>query len=862
MNAYITKTSFIIEKNKKTDNQELYDQFLKNKYEALFYFGFNEKPKNLTPSMNYLHFISELFIKALSSLSELEIMRERVQLELSKEYETRLLKSMPYVIGMEHITRNWLVTQWNRLLEVFKSAIQNTNLTIQEFFESINKDIHIADRIYFHLVEQKNEIRPFAFLATYAVEGKNKAKHLPLAHALKNFDDQKKLIQLIGSVAKASEKSDFISEILVSGELFSPLALTEEEAYLFLKDIEIYESFGIMCRIPNWWRKINRNLGVKISVGNEKPSKVGLDALVDFRPEIYLGDQVITREELNNFLKLSEGLLLFKGQWIEINKNNLEKISDAIAQIDSLLNKDGLTLKEVMRMQLGESESFNYDDLDIEYTNGDWLNGILSNINAQTEHNFHIEDSFKATFRDYQKTGYKWLLHMHQYNLGACLADDMGLGKTVQVIGFLEYVRKNQDGQALLVLPASLIGNWEKEIQRFAPELPYRVLHSSKGKNAADELDSDMFLFITTYGMVKRLDYLKDHFFNFLILDEAQAIKNPNTQQTKTIKSLKAGMKIALTGTPIENNLIDLWSLFDFLNKDLLGSMKEFKQFAKKLSSEPSGYLKLKQVIQPFIMRRMKTDPTIVPDLPDKLEFNQYTLLTQKQEVLYKKVLKDMMETIESAEGMERKGLVLSTIMKFKQICNHPSQYLGDSNYKGNSSGKFLQLKSICENIYEKRERVIVFTQFKEMTGPISDYLEKVFNKKGLILHGGTPVKKRQEMVDQFNGENYIPYMVLSLKAGGVGLNLASANHVIHFDRWWNPAVENQGTDRAFRIGQNKDVMVYKFITKGTVEEKISEMLEDKSKLSEDILQDSGEKWITEYSNDELIALFSLGGDI
>lgn len=860
MDAYITKDSFNIEAN---DNKhELYEGFLKDKYEALFYFGFNEKPKTISPGMLYLHYLSEHFIKALSRLPELEILRDKVDLSLSQDDEKDLLEGLSFIIGIEYVTRDWLAIQWEGLLNVFRRLIGATNGSVQSFFESINKEVHVADRVYFHLVEQKSGPKPFAFLATYSVEKNNKAKHMPLRHALETYkEDQKKLIQVISSVVKASEKSHFISDILTSGELFSPLGLTEREAYDFLRDIEIYESFGIMCRIPNWWKKRNRSLAIKLSIGNEKPSKVGFDALMDFRPEIYLGDQIITKEELSQFLELSEGLLMFKGQWIEINKNNLDKINEAMAHMDDLLYKDGLTLKEVMQMQLGGSNDLSHGDVNIEYTNGMWLQETLSNLKSPSDRSYEIVETFKAKFRDYQTIGYRWLLQMQAYNFGACLADDMGLGKTVQIIGFLEYVRVNQGGQGLLVLPASLIGNWEKEIQKFAPDLNYKVLHGSKGKDTLESFPRDAFLVITTYGMVKRLESLKDQSYNFLILDEAQAIKNPGTKQTKAIKALKADMKIALTGTPIENNLSDLWSLFDFLNKGLLGSMKEFKSFSKSLSDQPLGYSKLKKVIQPFIMRRMKTDPTIVPDLPDKLEFNKYTLLSQKQEVLYKKVLKDVAKKLDQAEGMERKGLVLSTIMKFKQICNHPSQYLGDFDYKESNSGKFMQLKSICEHIYEKRERVIVFTQFKEMTGPISDFLEGVFNKKGLVLHGGTPIKNRQEMVDDFNGQAYVPYMVLSLKAGGVGLNLTSANHVVHFDRWWNPAVENQGTDRAFRIGQKKDVMVYKFITKGTIEEKINEMLEDKSKLSEDILKDTGEKWITEYNNEELMALFSLGGD-
>jgi len=321
-------------------------------------------------------------------------------------------------------------------------------------------------------------------------------------------------------------------------------------------------------------------------------------------------------------------------------------------------------------------------------------------------------------------------------------------------------------------------------------------------------------------------------------------------------------MRIAMTGTPIENRLGDLWSLFDFLNQGLLGSAKEFTEFTKELQDSTTGYAKLRKMIQPFILRRLKTDKTIISDLPDKLEMNAYTTLSKKQIALYKQLLDEIGRKLEETEGIERKGLVLASIMKFKQICNHPDQYLGREEFKAEHSGKFEQLREICETIRDKRERVLVFTQFKEMTEPLSEYLAGIFSKEGFVLHGETPVKKRKEMVEKFNGETYVPYMVLSLKAGGVGLNLTSANHVIHFDRWWNPAVENQATDRAFRIGQTKNVMVHKFVTKGTVEEKIDEMIAEKQKLSGDILGSSGEQWITEYDNEELMKIFALGGDL
>jgi len=405
----------------------------------------------------------------------------------------------------------------------------------------------------------------------------------------------------------------------------------------------------------------------------------------------------------------------------------------------------------------------------------------------------------------------------------------------------------------LLIIPASLIGNWKAETDRFAPKLRYSVLHGNKAELAPDDFD----LFITTYGMTLRLESLKEINWDLVVLDEAQAIKNPATKQTKAVKAIPAQFHIAMTGTPVENRMSDLWSLFDFLNAGLLGTSKEFSNYAKSIQNNES-YAKLRNVINPFILRRLKTDKSIISDLPDKVEMKIYGSLTKKQVVLYNSLVNELSQTLDDLKGIERKGVVLASLMKFKQICNHPDQYLGQNAFEHAHSGKYKLLEEICETIYKKRERVLVFTQFREMCDPLSEYLATLFGKKGLVLHGGTSVKKRAGLVDEFNGHEYVPYMVLSLKAGGVGLNLTAANHVIHFDRWWNPAVENQATDRAFRIGQKKNVLVHKFITTGTIEEKIDKMIEDKLKLSGELIASSGENWITEMSSKELMYLFTL----
>ena len=450
---------------------------------------------------------------------------------------------------------------------------------------------------------------------------------------------------------------------------------------------------------------------------------------------------------------------------------------------------------------------------------------------------------------------------MDELGFGACLADDMGLGKTVQVLAYLEKLRKTKKAaKTLLIVPASLLGNWQKEVQKFAPQMDYTLLHGKSTAVLEQELAGHMaFLTITTYGMVSRIQALKDQEWDCLILDEAQAIKNPLTKQTRQVKEIHARMRIAMTGTPIENDLTNLWSLFDFLNKGLMGTSQEFRDFCKGLESHPQGYARLRTMISPFMLRRVKTDKTIIADLPEKIETVEYAAMSKKQVVLYRKVVSDMEKKMSDAESeISRKGIVLATIMKLKQICNHPDQYLGQEQYARSDSGKMEVLKEICETIYEKRERVIVFTQFKEITEYLAAFLKEIFQREGYVIHGGTAVAKRQKIVDAFQGEAYVPFIVLSVKAGGTGLNLTKANHVIHFDRWWNPAVENQATDRAFRIGQTKDVLVHKLVCRGTIEEKINDMIESKKELAQNVIGSGGEKWLTELSNEELMSMLKL----
>ncbi len=435
----------------------------------------------------------------------------------------------------------------------------------------------------------------------------------------------------------------------------------------------------------------------------------------------------------------------------------------------------------------------------------------------------------------------------------------MGLGKTLQVLSYLEKIRQErEDAHVLLIVPASLLGNWQKEQEKFVPDMSLQILHGAPKAVLQNMAEHPKFLNITTYGMTMRIPELAGRKWDCIILDEAQAIKNPLTKQTRAVKQLSSRMKIAMTGTPIENDLTNLWSLFDFLNKGLLGSASDFSAYCRSLDKTPEEYAKLKGMINPFLLRRMKTDKRIIRDLPDKFEMLDYTELSKKQVVLYKKTVDDMARMLEELDGMERRGLVLATIMKLKQICNHPDQYLGQKTYAPAESGKFEMLRELCETIYEKRERVLVFTQFREIADYLSEYLETIFHTKGGVIHGGISPKERTRIVERFQSDEYVPYIVCSVKAAGTGLNLTKANHVIHFDRWWNPAVENQATDRAFRIGQTKNVMVHKLVSKGTIEEKIDMMIESKKELAENVIGEGSERWITELSNDELMKLLRL----
>jgi non-specific serine/threonine protein kinase len=475
----------------------------------------------------------------------------------------------------------------------------------------------------------------------------------------------------------------------------------------------------------------------------------------------------------------------------------------------------------------------------------------------------------RAVLRPYQREGIGWLYFLARLGLGACLADDMGLGKTIQLLGLLTLLRREAPAgasPALLVVPASLVANWKAEIERFVPDL--KVLYAHPSETPASEWAARLEdgrgkarpdLVITSYGVLQRTEVLRKRTWSLAALDEAQAVKNPATRQARAVKEVQAPRRVVLTGTPVENRLSDLWSIFDFLNPGLLGSARAFGNYAKSLSAGGAdGYRSLRALIRPYILRRLKTDKRVIADLPDKTEVRAFCHLTPGQAALYRDAVGDLAERLETSDGIERRGLVLAAILRFKQICNHPGHATADGDYAPGRSGKFGRLREICEELAARQERALVFTQFREMTGPLAEFLAGVFGRPGLVLHGGTPVGHRRRHVEAFQRDDGPPFFVLSLKAGGLGLNLTAAGHVIHFDRWWNPAVENQATDRAFRIGQTKNVMVHKFVCRGTIEEKIDALINEKTDLARGLIEEGVEKRLTEMPDEELLKFVAL----
>ncbi len=693
-----------------------------------------------------------------------------------------------------------------------------------------------------------------------------------LTHLGHRFEQpQEKLLTGLGYAARLFPP---VTESLKSKR---PTELTVDTngAYTFLRETApLLEGAGFGILVPPWWNKKGARLGVKVKMKSQGKDVVkghmAFENLVNYQWKLSLGETELTEAEFKSLAKLKSPLVQIRGQWVTLDA---EQIEAAIKFWEKHQLEGEMSLLEAMKLGLGGETSVGGLPIDGVESDG-WLAEWLKKFEQADKLEQLLQPKgLDGQLRPYQLFGYSWLAFLRKWGMGACLADDMGLGKTIQTISLLlneKGTKKKLSAPVLLIAPTSVVTNWEREIGRFAPGLKTYIhrggsrLRGEKMREAVKGQD----VVLTSYP-VARLDAESFQSIQWLavILDEAQNIKNPEAKQTQAIRKFEAEFRIALTGTPVENRLSELWSIMHFLNPGYLGARKSFREnFALPIERyhDEEAIKQLKQLTSPFILRRVKTDPRVISDLPDKVETKVYCTLTEEQATLYEAVVQDVMKKIEEEEGIKRRGLVLSMMMQLKQICNHPVQYLHQKS-KGsadvsldNRSGKLERLGELLEEALADNDRALIFTQFAEMGEMLADYLPKAFGAATQFLHGGTPTKMRDQMVKRFQEDDHAPpIFILSLKAGGTGLNLTRANHVFHFDRWWNPAVENQATDRAFRIGQKRNVQVHKFVTTGTLEEMIDDMIESKKGLAQAIVG-SGENWLTEMSTDELRRVVTL----
>ncbi len=671
------------------------------------------------------------------------------------------------------------------------------------------------------------------------------------------------LLLLLGQASK-------IYTLIESGlETHEPthIKLNLTEAIRFIKeDAWILQEAGFKVMIPSWWtpkgrRQTYLRMRSKLSSTNQTSNVKSLSykTLLNFEYQLAIRGEVVTQNEWKQLVENKQELVFFRGEWMELD---LSRMQETLEFWETHQNQDNdLVLSEVLRRSL---EGVGNIEFDVD----DNLSRLLGGLYDKSQ--FKIlgkPRGFKGKLRAYQKRGFSWLYYLENVGMSSCLADDMGLGKTIQVIALLLSKKKGDLKPTLIIAPTSVLGNWEKELQRFSPGLMIMIHHGSVREKDHKNFILEMGKYdvvITSYTLARKDNSLFSNLiWERIILDEAQNIKNPSSQQTKAVTRLKANHRAVLTGTPIENRLLDLWSVFNFLNPGYLGTLTSFKkrfEIPIQKNNDEQRTMLLRKLVEPFILRRLKTDKSISKDLPDKLEQNVYCYLTKEQGSLYQAVVNNVEHALQNAqEGIQRKGIILATLMKLKQICNHPSQFLQDNSpFSIIRSHKLGRVKDMVEEIIERGESVLIFSQFTDICGNLEQLFKFEYHYNTYYLHGGTMRKKREQMIAEFQNDETEPSVfILSLKAGGVGINLTKANHVFHFDRWWNPAVENQATDRAYRIGQHKTVFAHKFIAKGTFEERIDEMLAKKQKLADTIVG-AGESWLTELNNEAFRKLIQL----
>jgi hypothetical protein len=672
--------------------------------------------------------------------------------------------------------------------------------------------------------------------------------------------------ELLSSLGQAAPLCPPVAESLRAAEPAGYVTDAHGAQAFLTQSAGLLEQAGFGVLLPSWWAGGGSRLRLGVRAQAKSPklretgAGVGLEELVHFEWQVALGGEPLTRAELQALARVKEPLVRLRGQWVHVTAEEIQAALDVWRR-----KATTLPMPDVLRIALGAEAAVGPLPIQGVDASG-WLRDVLQRLQGETGvEPLPVPPGLQATLRPYQERGYSWLSFLKRWGLGACLADDMGLGKTVQTLAYLLAERAVEGGRpALVVCPMSVIGNWQREAERFTPAL--RVLvHHGVGRGRGDafrKAAGEHALVVTSYALLPRdLEHFTSVDWSTIVLDEAQNVKNPETRQARAARALPAAHRIALTGTPVENHVGDLWSIMEFLNPGLLGSPAAFKRtffVPIQAGHDPAAAERLRRLTGPFILRRLKTDRAIIADLPEKMEMKVFCTLTREQASLYQAVLADAEKAMAEAEGVARKGVVLATLSRLKQVCNHPAQFLADHSPVAGRSGKLSRLAEMLEEVQAAGEKALVFSQFAEMGALLVSHLQETFGREVLFLHGGVPRGARDRMVERFQADDGEPgVFVLSLKAGGTGLNLTRASHVFHYDRWWNPAVEAQATDRAFRIGQKRRVQVHKLVCVGTLEEKIDAMIESKKDVAARVVG-TGEAWLTELSAEELRQVLAL----
>lgn len=781
----------------------------------------------------------------------------------------KIIEQIPPIIGEEYLNAG-VIRQWFlELSHHIRNQLAEQNLSISEWLKNLGEPWNQLGKVFFHLAENKDDtsgIKPFAFLATVAHQSNadDQVRHLPLHAAIKLYGHHHPaLLSLLQPLQKAALHSPFLQQLLDSKKIYLPQAWSALEAYQFLQDCSQFEQSGIIVRMVNLWKKSPPKLQLTITADTSEDSAksahatgVSVHSLLRFSIHSHLSGQELSEDELNELLAQGTGLIRFKGEWIQIDSEKIHQLMSRWQYAIGMMNRIGIPLIQGLRILVGgkveKSLSLPEPDDDCQLLPGKSLEHFLWKLRENSSIPLDLPDDYKRLLRPYQIEGVAFLHQLSSCGLGACLADDMGLGKTLQTIVWLDILRRSGELEhypALIVVPASLLHNWKEEISRFAPDLTIRIYHGAGRQMWHPKSVKGKHIIITTYDVVRKDEALASLPYSAIILDEAQAIKNADSARARAVMGLQSSRRVALSGTPIENNLSELWSLMEFLNPGLCGSKKGFREFTSSLRG---NFAPLRKLVRPFILRRMKSDPQLIPDLPDKIEVPAYCSLSPEQVALYHSQIQLLHSILDEPDPATRIRLILPILARLKQICNHPAQFQGTEDYLPERSGKFKRLQELCASIAARQEKVLIFTQFKSIIPYLHELVSEVFSRTGLTIHGDTPIAQRQHFVSSFQQESGPPFCILSLRAAGTGLTLTQASHVIHFDRWWNPAVENQASDRAYRIGQHRNVMVHKMICQGTIEERIEAMLLSKKQLAADLFEGQSENWLTSLSPNEL----------